>query len=120
MATTLLEYGPYQGVRVFGWDLASGETGDAAMVAPWPDKTVQIYGMFNTGNIQIEGSLDPVSDATPTYKVVRDTNLNLIATITAAYLEAVQPHCVFIRPVATTITAVSIRIICSAARSRTS
>jgi hypothetical protein len=116
MAVAPITKQSYQGVWVFGWDLVAGETGTAILVAPWPDKTVQIYGTFSTGALSIEGALDR---ANPTYIVLRDVPGQAISAKTAAYCEAVQQHCVLIRPVATTITAVSVRIICSAARNRT-
>lgn len=116
MAVTPIVKQTYQGVWVFGWDLVSGETGTPILVAPWPDKTVQIYGTFATGAIAIEGALDRV---TPTYIVLRDLTGAAISAKTAAYCEAIQQHCVLIRAVATTITAVSVRIVCSAARNRT-
>jgi hypothetical protein len=116
MATTLLKFGPFQGTWIFGWDLASGEVGFPANVAAWADKTVQIYGTFATGALSLEGALDPT---TPIYTVLRDLPGAAISAKVAAYLEAIQQHVTFIRPVATTITAVSVRIICTAARART-
>lgn len=116
MATAVIKKGPFQGAWVFGWDLAAGETGLAANVSAWADKTLQIYGTFSTGALSVEGALDP---DTPIYTVLRDLPGNAISGKTAAYLEVIQQHVALIRPVATTITAVSVRIICMAARTRT-
>jgi hypothetical protein len=113
MAVAPIDFGQFQGVRVIGWDLVSGETGLPFHVAPWPDKTVQIYGAFGTGNIQIEGAIDPVN---PSYIVLTDVAGAAISAKVAVYCRAIETHCTLIRPVGTTITAVSIRIICSARR----
>lgn len=125
MATTLLDFGSFSGGRIFGWDLASGEVGLPAMVVAWPDVTVQVYGNFGTGAIEMQGSCHagagPVlADASAvTYFVLRDLGGTLMAAKTVAFAEAVQQHPRLMRPVGTTITAVSIRIVCTAARSRT-
>lgn len=125
MAVTLLDFGSFSGGRIFGWDLAAGETGLPALVVAWPDVTAQIYGTFATGAVELQGSCHagpgPVlaDPSTVTYFVLRDVPGNLITAKTAAYGEAIQQHPRLIRPVATTVTAVSIRLVCTAARSRT-
>jgi hypothetical protein len=113
MAVAPIDFGQFQGVRVIGWDLVSGETGLPFHVAPWPDKTVQIYGTFGTGNIQLEGSIDPLI---PVFTVLTDVAGAAISAKVAAYYRAIETHCALIRPVATTISAVSVRVICSARR----
>jgi hypothetical protein len=121
MSVALRKFGPFQGAWVFGWDLASGEVGLPALVAPWGDKTVQVYGTFATGNVQLEGAIHggELDLTTPTYTILRDLPGQAISGKTALYCETIQQHVTHIRPVATTITAVSIRIICTAARMRT-
>jgi len=115
MAVAYFRKGPFQGAVIFCWDLVAGETGTAALVAPWADKTVQIGGTFSTGAVQLEGALDP---DTPVYSLLRDIPGNAISGKTALYCEAIQQHVTLIRPVATTITAVTVRLICMAARMR--
>jgi hypothetical protein len=121
MAVTLLKFGPFQGTWIFGWNLASGEIGLPALVAPWGDKSVQISGVFATGNVQLEGAIHGgAEDATPpVYTILRDLPGAAISGKVALYCETIQQHVTFIRPVATTVTLVSIRIICTAARMRT-
>lgn len=116
MAVTPIAKRSFQGGWVLGWDLVSGETGTAINVAAWPDKTVQISGTFSTGAVSIEGALDLI---TPVYAPLRDLPGNAVTAKTALYMEVLQQHVVLIRAVATTVTAVSIRILCTAARNRT-
>mgnify|MGYP001564779733 CR=1 FL=1 len=116
MATARVRRGPFQGAWVLGWDLASGETGDAIECGHLPDKTIQIYGTFATGGVSLEGACDSVA---PEWTALRDAAGNAITLITAEYMELCQQNPLLIRAVATTITAVSIRIVATAARMRT-
>jgi len=125
MAVTLIDFGSFEGGRIFGWELVSGETGLPAVVVAWPDVTVQLYGTFGSGTIELQGSCHAgpgptLADAsTVTYFALRDLLGNAITAKAAAYGEAIQQHPRLIRPVATTVTAVSVRLVCTAARSRT-
>lgn len=116
MATTLLKFGPFQGVWIFGWDLVSGETGDAIVCGHLSDKTIQIYGTFDTGAVSLQGACDPTS---PTYLPLRDARDVAITAIAANYMELCVQNPYLIRAVATTVTAVSVRIVGMASRMRT-
>jgi hypothetical protein len=118
MAVAVLKFGPFQGAWVFGWNLVGGETGLPAFVAPWLDTTVAVYGVFATGNVQLEGAIHggDTDLTTLTYHLLRDALGAVISGKVALYCEAIQQHVTHIRPVATTITAVSVRLICTAPR----
>lgn len=115
MAVALRKWGPFQGTVIYGWDLASGETGTPTpWVGQFPDKSVHIYGTFNSSNITIQGKMD--NDGV-TWTSVPDTSEVAIVE-TADIIVVLGPNVGFVRPVAGTVTAVSVRLICSAARSR--
>ena len=106
---------PHQGrCWAVQWVLESGDSG-----VPWarpdlPDKPLQVTGTFAAGVVQVEVALHP--DA-PVYAVAKDANSVPMSGIAAAYLEAVQPGATLVRPVATTVTTVTVVCLGSAARS---
>lgn len=82
-------------IRVTWGPLANGDTGGPISYPNWPDRSVQVTGIFGaSGNVRIEGCLE----ATPTnYATLTDPQGNAL-DVTAAKIEAVTEVTAHIRP----------------------
>ena len=93
-------------VKVFKWVLTSGDVGDVVMIPHLQgDKTFMVIGNFTGGGVvTIEGTLSPDEATTVQLKNLQGDDLSFAA----ADIEAVAPACYGYKPVASTITSVTV------------
>lgn len=61
-----------QDSKVFTWNLAANETGDALAAPAYADRSVQMYGTFGGATVVWEGSNEPDTPAPSNYKTLTD------------------------------------------------
>ncbi len=76
------------------------DVGEAVALPQYSDKTVQVTGDFGTvGVVQIEGSIEAPTEASPTYVTLVDPQGTALSIATADdKLRTILDNCVFIRP----------------------
>lgn len=85
-----------KGVFKTTWEtLASGDTVNPESVSRLPDKTIQVFGTFDSATITIQGS----NDAGTTYVTLNDPQGNAL-TFTANKIETILENPELIRPTA--------------------
>lgn len=84
------------------WTLASGETGEALAMSQFADKTVQVFGTFSTGSVSLEGSMDGTN-----WAALTNDGTNAL-TFTGGAIKSIMENPRFLRPVATTVTSVTV------------
>jgi hypothetical protein len=84
-----------KGVHRMKWEgLNATDTAGSPLAAPQcPDKTIQVYGAFNTGTLSIEGS----NDGGTTWATLNDPQGNPLS-FTAAGVSVIAENPLLIRP----------------------
>ena len=105
-------------VWVVQWTLTAADFTGLPWTAPHrTEKFVQVTGTFNTGNVQIEGALDPV---TPVYAILHTPQGLELSGIVAGMLRRIDENVVNIRPVGTAgLTSVLVTMLGISPRTRT-
>jgi len=108
-------------IRLFIWpSIANGETPDAAVVAGFPDITVQVLSIGGSPTVIFEGALLPADQGglpTPVYAACEDPGGTAIS-FTAAGWETNKMACYAIRPRITAGSGVTAVCVVMATRSR--
>lgn len=84
--------------------VTEADTGAAAQMPHFPDKSVQVAGTFGGGTFRIEGSNDGSN-----YAVLHDPQGNAL-DITSAGIKMVAENCRYIRPRATAGSSASVTV----------
>uniref|UniRef100_A0A6M3IMA3 Uncharacterized protein n=1 Tax=viral metagenome TaxID=1070528 RepID=A0A6M3IMA3_9ZZZZ len=87
-----------KGVIIFKWTplTSTNTTGNPIEVPEYTDKTVQVYGTFDSGTVTIQGSNDV--EGSPTYFTLNDPS-SAALTFTSARGEAILENPRIIQPV---------------------
>lgn len=97
--------------RLYEWVLTGSQSGVGVVVPHKADKTVQWFGDFGAGNIQIEGSLESDPVTATNYFVLRDASHALLSGKTSAFGEVVLTNTYLLRPVAASVNSVTVRLL---------
>lgn len=57
MSTTVSRTTPASGVEILEWNLTDNETGDAAVVPYYPERTVQVGGSLGGSTVDLKGKI---------------------------------------------------------------
>ena len=104
-----------KGVIIFKWSplTKTNVSGNPIEVPEYTDKTVQVYGTFDSGTVTIQGSND--DETSPTYFTANDPS-SAALTFTSARGEAVLENPRLIRPVVSSAgdsTSITVIITCA-------
>jgi hypothetical protein len=95
-------------VKVFMWTLSTADPqGDALVLPSHADKTIQVYGTFGSGTVDIQGANHPTS---PTWSNLTDQSDNFLA-FTSAKIEVIIQNPYQIRPVISGSTGATVTVV---------
>ncbi len=102
---TVVEHPFTKEVKIFKWVLTSGDTGDVVFIPNLTgDKSFMVIGTFNASDCALQGSLSPDEATMVQLKNLHGDNLSF----TPDDIESVAPACYAYRPVAGTVTSVTV------------